>query len=52
MNPANDPLAGGLTPKDYDEYGDEPNTAPASAPVRSPSEDHHAPPNAGESPLG
>lgn len=47
----NDPLKDGLTPPDYDEYGDGPNpeNAPENVPESFDDEDDD---NPGESPLG
>ncbi len=53
MTDPNDPLKDGLTPADYDEYGDEPASGQEpDAPDNSSTDAPKDEPNAGESPLG
>lgn len=49
MSAADNTLAGGLTPPDYDEYGNEPGQDEATSEEPSEAEREE---NAGESPLG
>lgn len=50
MTDPNDPLKDGLTPKDYDEYGDMPQQEGSQKP--KPEAEPKDEPNAGDSPLG
>lgn len=50
MTDPKDPLKDGLTPPDYDEYGDVPESGDDTEPPRE--NDPKREPNAGESPLG
>ncbi len=53
MTDPNDPLKDGLTPADYDEYGDEPTSGQQQgAPDKASKDEPGDEPNAGESPLG
>lgn len=49
MTDPDEPLEDGLTPPDYDEYGDVPDSAEHAA---EPGSEPRDAPNAGESPLG
>ncbi|MCQ4329518.1 hypothetical protein [Stutzerimonas stutzeri] len=50
MTDPKDPLKDGLTPPDYDEYGDAPESGENAEPERD--GDPRDEPNPGESPLG